>query len=174
MAKTRNLVFGGTDNFLVTRAFNKVASREQKLQLMDCLFAVTAAEDGISTVEDNEIRQISKELLFEHRDYIAVRLRHRGRRVRLVNPDAAVRGLELTLEPAGGPVQVLDVRTRRRARGFAAEVHQAHPTGPAKVVLVSLSGEVIRPGRGTVLALKLRRPAGRGRLRLTEVRVADQ
>lgn len=77
MAKTRNLVFGGTDNFLVTREFNKVATRDEKLRLLDCLFAVTAAEDGISTVEDNEIRQISKELLLEHRDYIAVRLRYR-------------------------------------------------------------------------------------------------
>ena len=77
MAKTRNLVFGGTDNFLVTREFNRVATREQKLALLHCLFAVSAAEGHISGVEDNEIRQISKELLLEHRDYIAVRLKHR-------------------------------------------------------------------------------------------------
>ncbi len=76
-AKTRNLVFGGTDNFLVTREFNNEATREQKLALLDCLFAVSAAEDDISAVEDNEIRQISKELLLEHRDYIAVRLKYR-------------------------------------------------------------------------------------------------
>ena len=81
MAKTRNLVFGGTDNFLVTREFNRTASREQKLALLDCLFAVSAAEGGISTVEDNEIRQISKELLLEHRDYIAVRLKYRDQLV---------------------------------------------------------------------------------------------
>jgi uncharacterized tellurite resistance protein B-like protein len=77
VAKTRNLVFGGTDNFLVTREFSKVATREQKLALLDCLFAVSAAEGNISSVEDNEIRQISKELQLEHRDYIAVRLKHR-------------------------------------------------------------------------------------------------
>jgi len=76
MAKTRNLVFGGTDNFLVTRAFNETATRDQKLRLLDCLFAV-ATDEGISTVEDNEIRQISKELMLEHRDYIAVRLRYK-------------------------------------------------------------------------------------------------
>lgn len=76
MAKTRNLVFGGTDNFLVTRAFNETATRDQKLRLLDCLFAV-ATDEGISTVEDNEIRQISKELMLDHRDYIAVRLRHK-------------------------------------------------------------------------------------------------
>ena len=77
MAKTRNLVFGGTDNFLVTREFNRVATREQKLSLLHCLFAVSAAEGHISSVEDNEIRQISKELQLEHRTYIAVRINYR-------------------------------------------------------------------------------------------------
>ncbi len=77
-AKTRNLVFGGTDNFLVTREFNGVANREEKLRLLDCLFAVSAADHKITNAEDNEIRQISKELLLEHRDYIAVRMRYRG------------------------------------------------------------------------------------------------
>ena len=78
-AKTRNLVFGGTDNFLVTREFNNVATREQKLALLDCLFAIAAADDEIASVEDNEINQISKELLLEHRDYIAIRLKHRDK-----------------------------------------------------------------------------------------------
>ena len=77
MAKTRNLVFGGTENFLVTREFNRIATREQKLALLHCLFAVSAAEGHISNVEDNEIRQISKELQLEHREYIAVRLHYR-------------------------------------------------------------------------------------------------
>ena len=78
-AKTRNLVFGGTDNFLVTREFNGVASREDKFRLLDCLFAVSAADHKITSVEDNEIRQISKELLLEHRDYISVRMRYRDK-----------------------------------------------------------------------------------------------
>jgi uncharacterized tellurite resistance protein B-like protein len=78
MAKTRNLMFGGTDNFLVTREFNRIATHEQKLALLDCLFAVSAAEGGISNVEDHAIRQIARELLLEHSDYIAVRSRHRG------------------------------------------------------------------------------------------------
>jgi uncharacterized tellurite resistance protein B-like protein len=77
VAKTRNIHFGGTDDFLVTREFNRISAREQKLALLDCLFAVSAAEGGITTVEDNEIRQISRELNLEHRDYIAVRLRYR-------------------------------------------------------------------------------------------------
>lgn len=72
-AKTRTQLFGGTENFLVTREFSRISSREEKLALLDCLFAVAAAEGGISTTEDNEIRQIASELGLDHPEFIAVR-----------------------------------------------------------------------------------------------------
>ena len=75
MAKSRNQLFGGTENFLVTREFHQIATREQKMSLLDCAFAVAAAEGNISGVEDNEIRQIASELRLEHPDFIAVRSR---------------------------------------------------------------------------------------------------
>ncbi len=78
IAKTQNKLFGGTENFLVTREFNKIATREQKLGLLDCLFAVSAADENISTIEDNEVSQIADELRVEHRDYIAIRSRYRS------------------------------------------------------------------------------------------------
>lgn len=74
-AKTRTQLFGGTENFLVTREFSRIATREEKLALLDCLFAVAAADDGISTTEDNEIRQIVNELGLGHPDFIGVRSR---------------------------------------------------------------------------------------------------
>jgi len=74
-AKTRTQLFGGNENFLVTREFSRIATREEKLALLDCLFAVAAAEGGISTTEDNEIRQIVNELGLGHPDFIAVRSR---------------------------------------------------------------------------------------------------
>ncbi|MBI4443073.1 MAG: TerB family tellurite resistance protein [Acidobacteria bacterium] len=77
MAKTQNLLFGGTENFLVTREFSKITSREQKLALLDCLYAVCSADRSISTIEDNEIRKISRELLLSHDDFIAVRMNYR-------------------------------------------------------------------------------------------------
>ena len=77
MAKTQSLLFGHTENFLVTREFQKIAAREQKLALLDCLYAVSSADRSISTVEDNEIRKISRELHLSHQDFIAVRLRYR-------------------------------------------------------------------------------------------------
>lgn len=77
IAKSQSLLFGATENFLVTREFGRIATREEKLALLDCLFAVAAAEGGISVKEDNEIRQISDELGLEHREYIAVRSGYR-------------------------------------------------------------------------------------------------
>ncbi|MCU1334553.1 MAG: hypothetical protein JWO19_134 [Bryobacterales bacterium] len=74
-AKTRTQLFGGTENFLVTREFSRIASREEKLALLDCLFAVAAADGGISAIEDNEIRQIVDELGLGHPDFIGVRSR---------------------------------------------------------------------------------------------------
>lgn len=73
MAKTQNILFGATENYLVTREFNSIATFEEKLQLLECLFAISAADDSISTVEDNEISQVAKELLIEHKDFIAIR-----------------------------------------------------------------------------------------------------
>jgi uncharacterized tellurite resistance protein B-like protein len=77
MAKTQNVLFGGTENFLVSREFNSMAVLDEKLILLDCLFAVAAADGSIATVEDNEISQIADELRIEHRDFIAVRSRYR-------------------------------------------------------------------------------------------------
>jgi uncharacterized tellurite resistance protein B-like protein len=77
MAKTQNRLFGGTENFLVTQEFNEIAMREQKLALLHCLYSVAAADQSISTPEDNEIRNISKELLLSHEDFIDVRLEYR-------------------------------------------------------------------------------------------------
>jgi uncharacterized tellurite resistance protein B-like protein len=78
MAKTQNALFGGTENYLVTREFNRIASREQKIALLHCLFAVSTADNSISTVEDNEVSQIADELRIEHRDFIAVRSKFRN------------------------------------------------------------------------------------------------
>lgn len=77
IAKTQNKLFGATEDYLVTREFNKIATRDQKLALLDCLFAVAAAEALVSIEEDNVIRQIAHELQLEHRDFIAVRSRYR-------------------------------------------------------------------------------------------------
>ncbi|HYC57361.1 MAG TPA: TerB family tellurite resistance protein [Candidatus Binatia bacterium] len=77
MAKTQNMLFGGTENFLVTREFNKLATREQKLSLLECLFAVSSSDESISQTEDNEISRVCSELQLPHEDRIAARSRYR-------------------------------------------------------------------------------------------------
>jgi uncharacterized tellurite resistance protein B-like protein len=77
MAKTQNRLFGATEDYLVAREFERIATLEQKLALLECLFAVTAADENITSEEDNVVKQISTELKLHHSDYIAVRSRFR-------------------------------------------------------------------------------------------------
>jgi len=67
---------GGTDDFVVTRMFDTLATHAEKLALIDALFTVSAVDASIVTIEDNEIRRIANELKIEHTDYIAVRSKH--------------------------------------------------------------------------------------------------
>lgn len=77
IAKHQNLLFGATEDFLVTREFDKIANREQKLALLDCLYRIAASEALVSAEEDHEIRRISRELGLSHEEFISVRSRHR-------------------------------------------------------------------------------------------------
>ena len=76
IATREGLRHGGTEDFIVTREFAALADREQKLALLNCLFAVSAVDQSIQTVEDNAIRQIASELRLEHADFIAARASH--------------------------------------------------------------------------------------------------
>jgi Tellurite resistance protein TerB len=77
LAKTSNLMFGGTANFLVARAFSADATYEQKLALMRCLFAVSAIDASISLAEEGEIHRIARELRIDQPDLTALRVAHR-------------------------------------------------------------------------------------------------
>jgi uncharacterized tellurite resistance protein B-like protein len=77
VAKTSNLLFGGTANFLVAREFAALAAYDQKLALMRCLFAVSATDEAISTAEEGEIHRIANELRIDHADLVALRVAHR-------------------------------------------------------------------------------------------------
>lgn len=77
LAKTSNLLFGGSANFLVARQFAEVAIYDEKLALMRCLFAVSIADDAISMAEEGEIHRIARELRIEPADLTALRLSHK-------------------------------------------------------------------------------------------------
>ena len=76
IAKSQNRLFGHTENFLVTREFADIATPEERAELLDCLFAVSAADESISGAEEAQIRQIASELGFSHRDFVLARKRY--------------------------------------------------------------------------------------------------
>jgi uncharacterized tellurite resistance protein B-like protein len=80
IAKRQNRLFGGTENFLVTRELREIASDEQRGHMLDCLFAVAAADEEVTVAEEDEIRRISIELGFEHPEYIQARLKYTNKR----------------------------------------------------------------------------------------------
>jgi len=77
LAKTSNVMFGGTDNFIVARDFAAEATHDQKLALMRCLFALSSAESNISIQEEREIQRIARELRVEQSELVNLRLQYR-------------------------------------------------------------------------------------------------
>jgi len=77
LAKSSNLLFGGSANFLVARQFADLATYDEKLALMRCLFAVAATDDAISMSEEGEIHRIANELRIEQKDLVSLRLSHK-------------------------------------------------------------------------------------------------
>jgi uncharacterized tellurite resistance protein B-like protein len=76
LAKASNLLFGGTANFLVAREFSDLATYDEKLALMHCLFAVSVTDESISMAEEGEIHRIANELRIDHPDLVALRVAH--------------------------------------------------------------------------------------------------
>jgi uncharacterized tellurite resistance protein B-like protein len=76
IATAHGLRHGGTEDFLVTREFTRIADREARLGLLDCLFALSSSDRSIVMLEDNELRRITSELKLEHSDFIDARAAH--------------------------------------------------------------------------------------------------
>jgi uncharacterized tellurite resistance protein B-like protein len=89
IAKNQNRLFGGTENFIVTRELRSIASDAERADLLDCLFAVSAADDAVSGEEETQIWQIARELGFSHDEYIRVRMAYSDKRTVLRRDDIA-------------------------------------------------------------------------------------
>jgi len=77
IAKSQARILGGTENYVVTREFRRVSSPEQRGRLLECLYAVAAADGSISSVEAQEIQSIAEELGFTRDEANALRSRYR-------------------------------------------------------------------------------------------------
>lgn len=80
IAKSQNRLFGGTENFLVTREFRSIATDEERRDALECVFAVSAADDAMTPEEEAQIRQIASELGFSHEEYVRARLAYSDKR----------------------------------------------------------------------------------------------
>lgn len=80
MVAHRNQLFGVTEDYLATRLFKEIASDEHLECMLRCLFAVCAADDSISLVEEEEVRQISNELGLTHEQFVEARRAFREKR----------------------------------------------------------------------------------------------
>ncbi len=79
IAKSQNRMLGGTENYVVTREFRRIATREQCHELLSVLYAVAAADGSISAAETTEIAKIAEELGFTRAESIAVRATYRDK-----------------------------------------------------------------------------------------------
>ena len=80
IAKSQNRLLGGTEDYLVTREFREISSERERRELLDCLFAVSAADDEISAEEEAQMWQTARELGFTHAEYIEARLPYSDKR----------------------------------------------------------------------------------------------
>lgn len=72
IAKTQARLHGGTEDFLVTREFTRLAAEEQRLALMRCCFIV-AAGDSISAEESAVLSEIANELNLNDQQIASIR-----------------------------------------------------------------------------------------------------
>ena len=78
LAKSSNVLFGGTADFQVAQEFAETAAYPEKLALARCLFAVAATDRSISMAEETEIHRITNQLKIQPADLTALRVQHKS------------------------------------------------------------------------------------------------
>ena len=73
MAHAQNQLYGGTEDFIVTREFKEHSTHDQRVALLRSCFAVGAAEGTISAEESALLNQIGKELDIPEGELNAIR-----------------------------------------------------------------------------------------------------
>jgi uncharacterized tellurite resistance protein B-like protein len=79
IAKSQARLLGGTENYVVTREFRQISSREQRVQLLSCLYGIAAADGSITGDESQEISAVAEELGFTRKEANALRARYRDK-----------------------------------------------------------------------------------------------
>ena len=73
IARNQSLLYGGTEDYLVTRQFRDLSTEEQRVALLRCCYLVGAADDTITAAESDLLQQIAKELDLDRSAVNAIR-----------------------------------------------------------------------------------------------------
>ena len=76
LAKSSNLMFGGTADFQVAQEFAEGAAYDERLALLRCLFTLAATDTSISVAEESEIHRIASVCKILPHDLTALRVAH--------------------------------------------------------------------------------------------------
>ncbi len=88
IAKSQARLLGGTENYTVTREFRSITDRAQRASLLECLYAVAAADGTISGAESAEIVAIGEELGFTRAEANSLRGAYRDKLAEFQNRPA--------------------------------------------------------------------------------------
>lgn len=80
LARAQQRLFGITEGYLAAREFRASSTHDDRLRLLDALFAIAAADGVVSVVEEETIRQIASELGLGHDEYVHARAKVRAHR----------------------------------------------------------------------------------------------
>jgi hypothetical protein len=73
IARNQAELYGGTEDFVVTREFAQQATAEQREKLLRCCFAIGAADSTITAAEVSELDEIGRELGFTDQEVRTIR-----------------------------------------------------------------------------------------------------
>ncbi|HYN68867.1 MAG TPA: TerB family tellurite resistance protein [Candidatus Eisenbacteria bacterium] len=73
MARTQSLLYGGTEDYLVTRQFRALSTPEERVALLRCCYLVGAADDTITASESDTLQTIARELDLDRPTVNAIR-----------------------------------------------------------------------------------------------------
>jgi uncharacterized tellurite resistance protein B-like protein len=80
LARAQQRLFGITEGYLAAREFRAASTHEDRMRLLDALFAVAAADGVVSVIEEETVRQIASELGLGHEEYVHARAKVRAHR----------------------------------------------------------------------------------------------
>lgn len=106
IAKHQGSLYGGTEDYLVTREFARSSTEEQRIGLVESCFAVVAADHVITAEEYAELTQIATELGLSREQLNVIRREYREhltaiQRMRAETGESSERGAREADPPAG-------------------------------------------------------------------------